>query len=92
MIKIDDKYFITADNCQYVLRKKVGTNKKGEETDSIMGYYSNVPNALSGFIKNAERENVADGTIKTITDLIKFHNEAKETVRRLLEEIEDIKL
>ena len=38
MIKINDKYFITADNCQYVLRKKVGTNKKGEETDSIMGF------------------------------------------------------
>jgi hypothetical protein len=84
MIKIDDKYFITADSCQYVLRKKVGTNKKGEETDSIIGYYSNVPNALAGFIRNAERESIADDTIKTITDLIKFHNEAKETVRRLL--------
>lgn len=89
MIKIDDKYFITADSCQYVLRKKGAINKKGEETDSIIGYYSNVPNALAGFIKNAERENVADDTIKTITDLIKFHNEAKETVKRLLKEVEE---
>lgn len=89
MIKIDDKYFITADSCQYVLRKKVGTNKKGEETDSIIGYYSNVPNALAGFIRNAERESIADDTIKTITDLIKFHNEAKETVKRLLKEVSE---
>jgi hypothetical protein len=89
MIKIDDKYFITADNCQYVLRKKGAINKKGEETDSIMGYYSNVPNALAGFIRNAERENIADDTIKTITDLIKFHNEAKETVKRLLKEVSE---
>lgn len=87
MIKIDDKYFITADSCQYVLRKKGAINKKGEETDSIMGYYSNVPNALAGFIRNAERENIADDTIKTIPDLIKFHNEAKETVKRLLKEV-----
>lgn len=89
MIKIDDKYFITADSCQYVLRKKGAINKKGEETDSIMGYYSNVPNALAGFIRNAERENIADDTIKTITDLIKFHNEAKETVKRLLKEVSE---
>ena len=89
MIKIDDKYFITADNCQYVLRKKTGLNKKGEETDSIMGYYSDVPNALMGYVRSAERENVIDGTIKTITDLIKFHNEAKETVKRLLKEVSE---
>ena len=87
MIKIDDKYFITADNCQYVLRKKTGLNKKGEETDSIMGYYSDVPNALMGYVRSAERENVADGTIQTVNDLISFHNEAKQKMKALLKEI-----
>ena len=52
-----------------------------------MGYYSDVPNALMGYVRNAERENVADGTIQTVNDLISFHNEAKQKMKALLKEI-----
>lgn len=90
MIKIDEKYFITADANQYVLKKNfIGKDKDGnnKESESVLGYYSSVPSCLQGYIRIAEREKVADNSIQTIKELIKFHNDCKEIVKRLLEEV-----
>ena len=89
MIKINDKFCIDADENQFIL-KEFGTvqdeNSKnfGEVTQTTLGYYGTLEQALNGLEKILSRRAVKtkDYTLKQAIDEIwKLHNEIFECLK-----------
>lgn len=80
MIKIDEEYFINANESCYTLERKttvkdVNSKNCGKETSEIEGYYTSIDNALSGYLKIKMRKYVSNEEKVTIQEAIeKFEN------------------
>lgn len=87
MIHIKDSYYIDADETQFILLRKVErtdkkTGKKKPDTENI-GYYSTFAQAVKGYCKMAQRQDIIDKPDRELFDaLFDF-----ETIVRELEEL-----
>lgn len=74
MIKINEKYFIDADNNNFVLKEYLGTrlNKKTNEKEDayeIWGYYNTIESTLNGLVKKELRKFISKQEINSLNDL-----------------------
>jgi hypothetical protein len=74
MIKINEKYFIDADNNNFVLKEYLGKrlNKKTNEKEDayeIWGYYNTIESALKGLVKRELRKFISKQEINSLNDL-----------------------
>lgn len=83
MIKLEDNYYIDADEKCFMLRKK-GTNEKGKETIVTMGYFNTVQNAAKSYIKNVIRENVESSKVRSLHSLIKLVENLETKIDKIL--------
>ena len=75
MIKIDEEYFINANESCYTLERKttvkdVNSKNYGKEASEIEGYYTSIDNALNGYLKIKMRKYVASEEENTISEAI----------------------
>ena len=71
MINLDEKYFITSDTVQYMLRKRTDTIKKnGEELTLVVGYYTTLPNCIKAYIRIMEKERLDGKKIHRLSEFI----------------------
>lgn len=90
MIKLVDKYFMTADNNQYTLlecgkRPKIDIKTKkptGEMIDyeEQIGYYGNLTALINGCINIYGKEIVANEEVKTLKELINKLSDLEEKI------------
>lgn len=89
MIKINEKFFIDADENQFIL-KEIGTvqdetsKNYGEETVTTLGYYVSLEGALYGLETILQRRTIKikDITLKeAIKEIRALHDEIFECVR-----------
>ena len=90
MIKLVDKYFMTADNNQYTLlecgkRPKIDIKTKkptGEMIDyeEQIGYYATISGLIKGLINHAGREKAASDEFKSLKELIDYLSDLKEKI------------
>ena len=74
MVKINDRFYITADSMSYKVMEKTinkdeGSKNFGKETESIVGYYTTIEHCMQGILKILSREYVSKRTINSISDL-----------------------
>lgn len=89
MIKINDKYYIKADDNQYILCEKGTIQDKesknyGNDTETILGYYGSLEHALQGLEKIYGRRMIVDKdyTLKQAIDEIRsFNDDLIKTIR-----------
>ena len=87
MIKIDDRFFIDADDNCYTLKEKTKVEDKksknyGEEIWKSCGYYANLESLLNGFLKVKTREFIS-GNEKEIKDLVKEIKAQTDYIKKL---------
>lgn len=87
MVKINDRFYITADSMSYKVMEKTinkdeGSKNFGKETESIVGYYTTIEQCMQGILKILSREYVSKRTINSISDL-------KEEIARQTKMIKD---
>ena len=89
MIKINDKFCIDSDGNQFIV-KELGTvqdqksKNYGEETQTTLGYYGTLEQALNGLEKILSRRaiKIKDYTLKQAIDEIrKLHDEIFECLK-----------
>ena len=87
MIKLNNEWYIEADNCCYSLRKKYTLEEKEKKLEAckdkdktiddyendfeIYGYYSTMESAINGYIKKCMRDKVAKCQISDISAFLK---------------------
>ena len=74
MIKVTDRFYITADtNCYKVIEKATVQDEEsknfGKEVTKDIGYFTTIEQCLSGILKVMSREYVSKETQNTIADL-----------------------
>ena len=74
MIKINEKYFIDADNNNFVLKEYLGKrlNKKTNEKEDayeIWGYYNTIESTLNGLVKKELKKFISKQEINSLNDL-----------------------
>lgn len=87
MIKIDEKFYIDADDNCYTLKEKTKVEDKksknyGEETWRVCGFYVNLESLLNGFLKVKTREFVSSNE-KDIKDLVKEIKAQTDYIKKL---------
>jgi len=81
-VHIQGDYYLTSSPTNFMLCKKIVVAKgktKGKKRMEVMGYYSNVPAVLQGFLE----EKLRVSTAKTLKELLSVH-------RALCAEIRDL--
>lgn len=92
MINLNDDYFITADSYCFTLKRRgSGKNKDGEpiQTETNVGCYSSVSNAIKGAIRDTKLRAVKEKTYTLAEWLVKIQdiNESfEEILKRALKE------
>lgn len=76
MIKIDNEYFINANESCFTLEKKttvkdINSKNYGKETNEIEGYYTSIDGALNGYLKTKMKKYVSSEKENTIKEAIK---------------------
>ena len=87
MIKIDEKFYIDADDNCYTLKEKTKVEAKksknyGEEVWKDCGFYVNLESLLNGFLKVKTREFVSSNE-KDIKDLVKEIKAQTDYIKKL---------
>ena len=87
MIKIDENFYIDADDNCYTLKEKTKVKDKksknyGEEAWKVCGFYVNLESLLSGFLKVKTREFVYSNE-KEIKDLVKEIKAQTDYIKKL---------
>lgn len=87
MIKIDEKFYIDADDNCYTLKEKTKVEDKksknyGEEVLKVCGFYVNLESLLNGFLKVKTREFIS-GNEKEIKDLVKEIKAQTDYIKKL---------
>ena len=89
MIKINDKYIIDSDENQFIV-KEIGvvqdekSKNYGEETQTTLGYYGTLEQAILGLEKMLQRRaiRIKDYTLKEFVEEIrKIHNEVFKCIK-----------
>ena len=85
MIKINDRYYIDADEHCYMLKeartiKDKKSKNYGKSTYKTLGYHSTIDFCLNGLIKKELREFISKSEEKGIKDLIQKMKELEEFI------------
>lgn len=90
MIKLTDKYFMTADSNQYTIlecgkRPKIDVKTKkptGEMIDyeEQVGYYATISGLIKGLINHVGREKAASDEFKSLKELIDYLSDLEERI------------
>lgn len=88
MVKINDKYYISATTNYYSLKeKKIIQDKEsenyGKEQYFDIGFYSSIESCLNGLLKKQCREFLAKEDIKSIEEFKKFILEKMDYIKKL---------
>lgn len=80
MIHIKDNYYIDADETQFILVKDEGkVDKKGRKIRDYIGYYATFAQAVKGYCKMAQRQDVANKPDRELVEaFFDFENLVKE--------------
>ena len=86
MVKINERFYINADNNQYILQEKVTIQDEksenyGKEVMRNLGYYVSLEGCLNGILKTKLREFIGKQKENTIEELL-------DTIRKLQKELE----
>ena len=87
MIKIDENFYIDADDNCYTLKEKTKVKDKksknyGEEVWKVCGFYVDLESLLNGFLKVKTREFVSSNE-KEIKDLVKEIKAQTDYIKKL---------
>ena len=89
MIILDENYFIEADECQYILRKRILNKSKKtreeKEWHKPIGYYKRLNTALLAYSDELDRDIVQSGSM-SLTDALKVIVDSREQVKRMIRE------
>ena len=90
MIKLVDKYFMTADSNQYILwecgkRPKIDIKTKKPTNEIVdyeeqVGYYATISGLIKGLINHAGREKAASDEFKSLKELIDYLSDLEEKI------------
>ena len=91
MIKITDKYYITADiNCYKLIEKSTikdeNSKNYGKNTFKDIGYYSSIEMCLRGFKKVITKEYCSKETENTLKELLQEIKKQNEFIKSILVE------
>lgn len=75
MIKVTDKYYITANTNCYTLQEKgivqdENSKNYGQEVFKDIGYYTSLESCLKGFLTTNVREYIGKNEVNTLQELI----------------------
>ncbi len=79
MITINDRWYIRADEYQYILCRKDYNKKKDETYETTHGFYGTLSAALEALIRRFHREVVSEGTYD-LKAAIKAYIEIKDQI------------
>lgn len=85
MVKINEKYFISADSNNYILQEKSTVKDKesknfGQDVYTSLGYYQSLEGVLNGVLKNETRLFLNKSEINSLIEL-------KEYIKQLEKDI-----
>ena len=83
-IELEKGIVLQSDELQFTLRKEIGADKKGDKTYRTLGYYSDLDQALEGYLKHKTRTSEAT-TLQEILNEIKA---LKNHINNLAKELE----
>lgn len=88
MIKVTDKYYVTANTNCYVLQEKgivQDENSKnfGQEVFKDIGYYTSLESCLKGILKANTREYISKDTTNTLQELINYIKSIEDYINSL---------
>ena len=105
MIKLNNDWYIEADNCCYSLRKKYTLEEKEKKLEAckdkdktiddyendfeIYGYYSTMESAINGYIKKCMRDKVAKCQISDISAFLTELKDIKKEISILISPISE---
>ena len=80
MIRIKDNYYIDADETQFILVKDEGkVDKRGIKIRDTIGYYSTFAQAVRGYCKMAQRQDIINKPDRELCDaFFDFENLVRE--------------
>ena len=92
MIKINDKFGIDADEHNFILKEfstiqDVNSKNYGADTESILGYYSNLASAVNGLEKILSKRaiRIKDYTLKeAVEEMRRIHDDVCASVRSVI--------
>jgi len=92
MIRIDEEYILNANESCYTLEtistvQDTESKNYGKETRTIQGYYTNVENALKGYIKAKTRKYVSNEKENTLNELLCKINELENELNKKFKKI-----
>lgn len=91
MIKLTEKYSITADENQYVLGVPyIGKNKDGEPVNMMRSttYYTALAGAVKAALSKTLRQEVSNGEINTLHHFLERQKELQSEFEKLLEPLD----
>lgn len=88
MIKVTDKYYITANSNCYTLQERTTVRNEqsknyGQEVFKDIGYYVSIESCLKGIIKANAREYIGKDTVNTLQELLNNIKEIKDYIKSL---------
>ena len=90
MIKINDKYYIDADQRNYTLKEKTTvTSKDGTESDGFkdLGFYTTLDSLFNGLMKTELRAFISKSDNETIEKLLNKIQEIENFLKDKLKEV-----
>ena len=88
MIKVTDKYYITANTNCYTLQEKTtiqdeNSKNYGQEVFKDIGYYTSLESCLKGILKANTREYISKDTTNTLQELINYIKSIEDYIKSL---------
>lgn len=88
MIKVTDKYYITANSNCYTLQEKTTIQDEqsknyGQEVFKDIGSYVSIESCLKGILKATTREYISKNTINTLQELLHQIRETDDYIKSL---------
>lgn len=92
MIKIDEEYFLNANESCYTLEiintvQDAESKNYGKESRTIHGYYTTIEGALNGYLRNKTRKYVGQTTDATIQELINYIKNLEKMIKDKFKQI-----
>lgn len=90
MIKVTNKYYISADSNCYITGKLGIIKKKGEETPTLLqrSYYSTMTGALKGVLSAIMRDKVSEGEVSNLREYLDELKREHDRLEHLLSDFE----
>lgn len=88
MIKVTDKYYITANTNCYTLQEKgivqdENSKNYGQEVFKDIGYYTSLESCLNGILKANTREYISKSEVNTLQELQEYIKSIDNSIKSL---------